>query len=230
MFEIHIAIPKLSASLTNSVILALSTIGLPKSKYFLGVYNLPADGSQQACTPPTGHDLEDPAVMTSLKTNSLHEAIERVRAGMAILKDHGVKGNFEVEEIAVSPLPETAMDLSEILPEFQRVPDSPGYENHIVWKGAYALLPDNKEIADMILKSCGVRPHQIVDFAYSPNPKDSDIVTRVATIYQPNREKTLKFGLTLANQKNFLGCSYTVSEQVHMVGEYREISLPVGPK
>jgi len=70
-----------------------------------------------------------------------------------------------------------------------------------------------------------------VDFAYIPEPKNSDTVTRVATIYQPNREKTLEFGLTLANQKNFLGCSYTVSEQVHMVGEWRtQISLPVGPK
>ena len=230
MYEIHITTPQLSAPLISAVILAMQAIGLPKSKYFLGVYNLPTDGSQQACTPPTGHDLAHPWVMTSLKTNSLQEAVEKVRAGMAILK--GIEGNFEIEEIAASsPLPETAMDLDEILPEFQRVPDSPAYENHIVWKGAYSALPSNTEVADMILEACGVRPHQIVDFAYIPEPKNSDTVTRVATIYQPNREKTLEFGLTLANQKNFLGCSYTVSEQVHMVGEWRtQISLPVGPK
>ena len=65
MFEIHIALPKLETGKTLEVISALKGIRLVKSKYFLGVYNLPADGSQQACTPPTGHDLEEPEVMTT---------------------------------------------------------------------------------------------------------------------------------------------------------------------
>ncbi|MDP3741323.1 MAG: hypothetical protein Q8R08_03290 [bacterium] len=218
MFEIHIALPKLPADITQKIINNLKDAGLPKSKYFLGVHSLPVEGTVED-TPPTGHDLEDPGVMTTLKVSAGRHTIKLVRKGMRVLKSYGVVGNFEIEEILSAQAPEIfELDPDNNLPEFEHVPDSPAYENHIIWKGRMSSLPSNEVITVGIKDVCGCMPHQIVDFAYSLAPQDSEAVTRVATIYQPSRESTLEFGALLSANRDYLRCSYIVSERVHMVG------------
>src|SRR5581483_10936422 len=119
MFEIHIAIPTLPTAITLETIGALKAVGLLKSKYFLEVNDLPVDGQQQACTPPTGHDLENPGVMTTIKISSLTEAIRMVTEGMAVLRQRGIEGNFEVEEIISPASEDITLNLPELFPNFK---------------------------------------------------------------------------------------------------------------
>ena len=217
IFEIHIAGPQTDIAIARQVFSDLREVGLTKNKFFLGVYNVPANYGQVACTPPTGHDLENPGWMTTTKTPNFEEAKHYVVAGMGVLARHGIEGNFEVERVISSKDLDYFIEVAHEFPNYQRTPDSPEYENHIIWKDRYANLLSNNDICDVIQTRFGITPHQIVDF--SRDPTRESLVSRVATIYQPSRHAALVFGEQLGKDEKLAGHRYMVTEQVCLVGE-----------
>jgi len=223
MFEIHLAGPKVDLDLTQRVFEKLNEVGLTKNKFFLAVYNVPPPGlyDQVACTPPTGHDLDNPGWMTTIKVSDFEQAREYVLKGMGVLKEFDIKGNFEIERVIAQDVPDYFIDIDKEFPEYQRVPDSPNYENHIIWKDKKMELPSNETICEVIQKRFGILPHQIVDF--SSDSKGSTLVSRVATIYQPSREEAIRFG-SRESDKHLVSHSYIVTEQVCLVGEPKRLN------
>ena len=217
IFEIHIAGPQTDIATARQVFADLRKLGLTKNKFFLGVYNVPANYGQVACTPPTGHDLENPGWMTTTKTTNFEEAKHYVLAGMGVLARHNIKGNFEVERVISRDDPDYFIEVSREFPNYQRTPDSPEYENHIIWKDRVANLPSNEDICDVIQRRFGIAPHQIVDF--SRDKYGESLVSRVATIYQQSRNSALIFGEQLGENEKLAGHKYMVTEQVCLVGE-----------
>ena len=219
LFEIHIAGPKTDVSVACRVFDDLREVRLAKSKFFLGVYNVPRDVSygQVACTPPTGHDLGNPGWMTTIKTPDFENAKQYVMAGMQVLERYGLEGNFEIERVISRDVPDYHIDVVREFPDYQRVHDSPEFENHIIWKDRTIKLPSPEEICDVIQRRFEIRPHQIVDF--SRDPSGESLVSRVATIYQPNRAEALGFGTLLGSDEKLAGHKYIITEQVCFVGE-----------
>jgi hypothetical protein len=218
MYEIHVAIKQIPA--LHMVLALLKEAGIVELDFFRAVINLPADGTQPQHTPPTGHDLDNPAAMATTQTDCLQTALELIRKAMTILGEHAPlhSGNFEIEEIARATEPGTTADIPSLLSEFSVVEDSPAFENHVIWNGTASTLPSYDQIIKLIVAAYGFKPHQIVDFASEEQKEDTETISRVATIYQPNREATLHCAKVLsANEKTF-GCTYTVAERVHMVG------------
>lgn len=221
-FEIHIAIPKTNSTITEEIFKELSAIGISKNKFFIEVYDVPTDPSHPNGTPPTGHDLDMPGSMSTVKVHTMSEAVALAHRGMSVLEAHDIKGNFEIEEIiGLASTEQSTIDREIDMPGYKQIADSPDYENHVVWKQEYSELPSYQTIIEHFKKELGTAPHQIVDFGYTSEVGDSDAVSRVATIYQPSREATLEFAQKLQKLglENMLGCKYTVSERVHMVGE-----------
>jgi len=216
LFEIHIAGPRIDVSTTRKVFDDLKKVGLTKSKFFLGVYNITNKG-QVACTPPTGHDLDNPGFMSTIKTPDFEEAKQYVIAGMKVLASYGLKGNFEIEKVISKDVPDYNINVKREFPDYQRVHDSPKFENHIIWRNEITNLPSNEDICNIIEKRLGIIPHQIVDF--SRDPSGESLVSRVATIYQPNRLEALKFA-QLEDEK-LTGHKYMVTEQVCLVAELK---------
>lgn len=219
LFEIHIAGPQTELSVARRVFDGLREVGLMKNKFFLGMYNVPAGRAhrQVACTPPTGHDLPNPGWMTTAKTRDFDQAKHYVLAGMDVLARHDLEGNFEIEQVIEGNTPDYHVNLERDFPSYQRVADSPTYENHIIWKAGLADLPSNDQICRSIEDRFGIRPHQIVDF--SKDHSGNSLVSRVATIYQPDRDEALRFGLALPPDEHVIGHKYLVTEQVCLVGE-----------
>ncbi|MDO8642919.1 MAG: hypothetical protein Q7R76_05065 [Candidatus Woesearchaeota archaeon] len=221
LFEVHIAGPKTDAEVARRIFEDLREAGLPKSKFFLNVYNILGDEMYEhvMCTPPTGHDLDEPGWMTTVKTPDFEEAKKKVLAGMDLLKQHGLRGNFEVERVITEGVPDFPIDIEKEFPGYRRVQDSPLYENHIIWKDLETKLPSNNEIVEEFQRSFGITPHQIVDFSRALSGQS--LVSRVATIYQPSRETALEWGLRLTSDKQLTGHRYIVTEQVCLVGELK---------
>lgn len=219
LFEIHIAGPKTELSVARRVFDGLREVGLMKNKFFLGVYNVPTGRMyrQVACTPPTGHDLPDPGWMTTAKARDFEQAKQYALVGMSVLAQHGLEGNFEVEQMIGECTPDYHISLERDFPAYQRVADSPTYENHMVWKAELADLPSNDEICESIEARFGISPHQIVDFSKDHTGKS--LVSRVATIYQPGRDEALRFGSKLAPDEKLMEHKYLVTEQVCLVAE-----------
>lgn len=217
IFELHLAGPQTDLAVARKIFEDLQEVGLTKNKFFLGVYNIPVNRGQVACTPPTGHDLDNPGWMTTLKTPSFEQAKQYILAGMGVLASYGLKGNFEVERVISRCVPDYQIDVAREFPGYQRVQDSPEFENHIVWKDEIANLPSNEEICDLIQRKLRIAPHQIVDF--SRDPLGESLVSRVATIYQPSRERALEFEERLGKKDTLVGHKYLITEQVCLVGE-----------
>lgn len=219
LFEVHIAGPRVDVSVARKIFESLREAGLVKSKFFLRIYNVPSDGryGQVACTPPTGHDLDDPGWMSTVKTPDFEEAKKKVLVGMGLLKQYNLKGNFEIERTIDESVPDYSIDIEREFPGYRRVQDSPLYENHIIWKDPQANLPSNDNICDAIRSRCGVHPHQIVDF--SRDQSGQSLVSRVATMYQPSREAALQCEHLLTFGERLAGHRYIVTEQVCLVGE-----------
>ena len=225
-FEIHVAAPQMSYAEGLALFLQLEDAGLQKNKYFLNVFNVPQDRDYDYVldTPPTGHDLDAPYFMSTAIVSSFEEAKALVRKGMAILDAHNKAGNFEIERILAEQTEDFLIDVEQEFPEFQKIDDSPEYENHLIFRGTFQTLPSNQKIVRFIQKTMGVTMHQIVDFARTPLPDEDTRISRIATIYQPSREAALTFSQSLRQVENTIGYSSIIAEQVCLVGEAKQQS------
>jgi hypothetical protein len=217
--EIHIAIPK--SAITHTVIAELARAGFVKAKFFLQVYDVRSTTSScNPNTPPTGHDIPNPGMMFTLKVPSVEDAIERVREGMRVLRALHVYGNFEIEgQIGEVYDSYRSIDIKKELSGYRVIQDAPAYENHIVWRGTQDGLPSHEEIISFVEQKVGFLPHQIVDFARVETVGSTDIVSRVATIYQPNKESVFAFSKKLSPKKAEGAFAYEIGERVMLVGE-----------
>lgn len=222
MYEIHIAFPVLPVSTTSLIFAALEEVGIKKNKFFYAVENIrPADSAcHPAGTPPTGHDLENPGSMSTVKVPTYAEARALILTGMEVLAKHSVEGNFEIEALIGPSVPEfPEIDVDADFTEFQRVPDSPAFENHIIWKNLLGALPSYDQIVAYFEAELGTTPHQIVDFGRDAVCSEHTIVSRVATVYQPSHLAAIEFASKLRGARNTMGHRYAVAEQVLLVGE-----------
>ncbi len=217
--EIHLAIPK--KAISTVVVDELAMVGFKKAKYFLAVVDVRDEKiSCNKDTPPTGHDIQDPGMMFTLKVSSIEEAVELVKAGMNVLRTLGVYGNFEIEgQIGINYVEYRAMDIEKELPGYKVIADAPAYENHIVWRGTTNELPTHAEIISFVQKQFGFSPHQIVDFARVEVAGADDIVSRVATVYQPDAATTFAFSNKLSIKGITQPYAYEIGERVMLVGE-----------
>lgn len=220
--EIHLAIPKRAVS--SMIITELARVGFEKAKHFLRVTDVHDENiSCNADTPPTGHDIQDPGMMFTKKVLTIEEGIELVKNGMNVLRTLCVYGNFEIEgQIGEGYVSYRAIDLEKELSGYKEIHDSPAYENHIVWRGILSELPTNEEIVAFVQKQFGFSPHQIVDFARVEVAGPIDIVSRVATIYQPSAESVFAFSKKLTQDGVTKPYAYEIGERVMLVGEAKE--------
>ncbi len=225
-FEVHVAAPQMSYAEGLALFQQLEDVGLLKNKYFLDVFNVPQDRDYDYVldTPPTGHDLDAPYFMSTAIVSSFAEAKKLVVEGMAILDRRGKAGNFEIERIIAEQTEDFFIDVEQEFPEFQRIDDSPEYENHLIFRGTLQTLPSNQEIVRFIQTAMGVTMHQLVDFARTPLPDENTRVSRIATIYQPSRSAALTFSKSLRQVDNTIGYSSIIAEQVCLVGEAKKQS------
>lgn len=217
--EVHLAIPK--RAVTQTVIDELVAIGLKKAKWFLSVEDVRDEKmSCNAQTPPTGHDIKDPGMMFTTKVKAVEEAIGLVKAGMRVLRTLKVYGNFEIEgQIGEQFVSYRDIDLDREMPEYKIIQDAPAYENHIVWRGTLSEIPTNREIVAFIQREFGFSPHQIVDFARVEVAGPHDVISRVATIYQPDAKSVFAFSERLDMDGSIQPYAYAIGERVMMVGE-----------
>lgn len=219
--EIHLAIPK--TAVTAVVIAELAAVGFKKAKYFLNVVDV--RNKQMSCnadTPPTGHDIQDPGMMFTLKVATVEEGIELVKKGMEVLRMLRVYGNFEIEgQIGEAYVSYRPIDIEGELPGYKKINDAPAYENHIVWRDAMKDLPTYEEIISFVQNQFGFSPHQIVDFARVEIAGPGDVVSRVATVYQPTKESVFAFSKKLSPWGIAQPYAYEIGERVMLVGEAR---------
>lgn len=221
MYELHIAAAMMPVSALKRLSASLTSIGIQDTDFFYRVADVrPSDDAcHPAGTPPTGHDLAHPGSMSTVKVRTYAEAKRLIIAGMEILKQHGIDGNFEIEGIIsqnISDYP--SINVAKDFPSFKRVEDAPDYESHIIWNGTGKQLPTFNQIIRFFEKELLTTPHQIVDFGLDPVCTKTTEVCRVATVYQPSRAATLSFAKRLSWMKNTLDYRYSVAEQVILVG------------
>jgi len=218
IIEVHIAIPKIPEPIMKQVFADLAVAGMAKNKYFIAVTNTTGEGMVLG-TPPTGHDLKTPGAMSTKKTTSIQEALVLIRAGMNVLRKHNLQGNFEMEGILENEEQDYSIDMNKDLVEFKPVPDSPAYENHVVWRGTATSLPSREEIIEWFRNNFSIIPHQFVDFSRDSQTSEDSLISRVATIYQPSKKAVLELKNCLSVAPNILNYAYHIGEQVSIVGE-----------
>lgn len=219
IIEVHIAAPKLDEKSTQLVRETLNGLGLPKTKHFQKVNDV--NPITPGCL--NGHDLQNPGTMSTVKVFSIEDAVNLVRTGMSKLRELGIEGtNFEIERVMV-PEDDTVHDFSleATLPDFKDVPNSPRFENHLVYKGTTAELPSDEEIVALVRSVTGQEVNQIVDFTKESEVDASTVISRVATIYQPSQSAAATMDSTLQNSRKNLGNPRIVTEQVLTVGEFK---------
>ncbi len=217
--EIHLAIPK--KAISAAVVDELAAVGFKKAKYFLDVVDVRDEKmSCNANTPPTGHDIQDPGMMFTMKVPTVEEGIALVKAGMQVLHTRNVYGNFEIEgQIGENFVDYRAVDIETELPGNKIIADAPAYENHIVWRGLPNEIPSHAEIISFVQQQFGFSPHQIVDFARSAVAGSTDMVSRVATVYQPDAATVFAFSKKLSPAGISQPYAYEIGERVMVVGE-----------
>lgn len=231
IFEIHIAGSKTTPEITSEIFERLRTLGMPKHKFFLTVYNVPSEANNPHMmgTPPTGHDLNTPGFMSTAYRKSYSEARDLTLAAMDVLKNYKIKGNFEVERAICEKNLDFEADIRDF-PGFCKVEDAPKYESHLgykgrfynapLWPGVISTTPAMNGMIYEVQNLFGVTPHQIVDLCETHLPTPGAKVSRVVTIYQPSRESTLAFNHSgREKRESFLTLDYLISEQVCLVGE-----------
>ncbi len=227
IFEIHVAGPKMLVEEAEALFTEFQRLGFPKHKYFLAVNNVPSSSVPYAAgTPPVGHDLENPGVMTTLLTPRYDYVKRLVLDAMALLKSHGYQGNFEIERVISERIPDfTDIDIGRDFPGFKAADLAPLYENHFIYKGTQNSLPSHHFIIEFVRGNFGVNPPQIVDFSREPIASPDTIVSRVATVYQESRDNVLRFGNLMqrlsdrSTKTNNPSHYLTLTEQVCLVGE-----------
>ncbi|MBI1936455.1 hypothetical protein HYS31_08565 [Candidatus Woesearchaeota archaeon] len=220
VFEIHIEAPKIDEQLANLIIESLQGTGFLKNKYFTGVYNVPQDPNfpHPLATPPVGHDLNDPYLMSTAISNSYEAARRLVLDGMHMLDTHGISGNFEIEHVIAPHIQDVkGVNISDF-PGFQTVQQAPVYEVHLFFKGPLNSVDKLDEIINNVQRNFGVTPHQIVDFSRKPVARPDTPISRVVTIYQPGRIETLELAERIRSAGKLPSYSYSIAEQVCLVG------------
>ncbi len=224
-FDAHIAIPR--TRMLKKILSALEVAGIAvEVDYFRKVVNLDRGTStgpvmKFACSTPTGHDLQDPHAMLTLKGNDYSVLLAAIKECLSIVSKYlSTDGqtwhfNFELERFLSSRrLGLTTVDAVTDFPGYRQVHDAPLFENHIGWHGD--VLPGDAEIISRLVKLTGITPHQIVDFSLLPS---SPVIDRVITYYQQELVATMEFGEALRKARRQLGAAYVISEQVCFVGE-----------
>ena len=221
-YELHIAGPRIKRPLATQVFTELTKIGLDKNKFFHQLYDVPPNPHFPYAedTPSIGHDLTDPGFMSSVKSEDYQRIKDLAIKGMQILRDHSLPGIFEIERVITPDSEQPKRDIITDFPGFRRVPNNPLYENHLVWKGAEASLPQNDQIISAIQEILGINPHQIVDFSQNFFVGGSTIVTRVATIYQATANNATTLLERMKQNQATLKHKYAIAEQVCLVAEY----------
>lgn len=218
IFEVHISVPKLDKDRSKVVQGALNAIGLPKVKYFQRVRDL--QPITIGCA--NGHDIQNPGAMATVKVQTIEETVNLVRTGMSKLRELGIGGmNFEIEKVMFPEDIQESFSLQETLPDFQEVPNSPTYENHLLFKGTLNELPSDEKIITRVKSLCGRTINQIVDFTGERETNPSTIISRVATIYQPSHSAAAQMDTTMRNLLKELGNPRVVTERVLLVGEFK---------
>lgn len=201
MYEVHIGFAKASADTVQT----LQSVGWQKVKFFLTNINV-------ACHRATGHDIAIPWAMATSRISQSDEAMDLVCRGMEVLRQSGVQGNFEIESFDLEA-PEIALPA-----RFRVVPNSPSFENHLIWRGIRQSLPTITAITGKVATLLGAA-HQVVDFARKPLVDADIMVSRVVTIYQDSIVQTRKFDRRAQAIIDELGCHRVVAEKVLVVGQ-----------
>lgn len=226
-FEVHIATPEMPRDEVQPLIRALENTGFPKNKYFLKVYDVSSSQEYPRCsgTPPVGHDLDKPMLMSTAIVAAYEDAIRLVKVGMALLDYRRLRGNFEIERViteSIDDFPE--INIEKDLPGFKRVQRAPLYETHVIFcveSRTAQTLSDDALVAYFRAKH-KTTPHQIVDFSiFPPNSPQvhNGYISRVVTFYQPTREAALDLTDRIKRAGKKEGFKYVMSEQVCLVGE-----------
>ena len=171
-----------------------------------------------ACSTPTGHDLEYPGLMITFRADEYLEIADNIRKVLAIVAKTGKPHNFEVEKML--------RDRRSSLLRINVKRDFPGYvaidprkrplhENHIGWHDEEGKLPTHEKIVEDLARTTGIIPHQIVDFALT---EGGQVVDTVVSYYQRRSENLLSFAPILREAARELKATYTLKEQVCVVG------------
>ncbi|MDH5597094.1 MAG: hypothetical protein OEY44_03240 [Candidatus Peregrinibacteria bacterium] len=140
-FEVHLAIPRIEESKLAEVRRQLERIGISKTKYFQNVNDL------RPITPGcmNGHDISNPGTMSTVRVADANGAVELAKLSMSVLQDLGIHGmNFEIEKVITGDeLLEQRRIIANLLGEFHVVPNSPQFENHLIYRGTSVELPSD---------------------------------------------------------------------------------------
>lgn len=214
-FEVHITSSATDdASKAEAIKKELQQAGLKKLKFFTSVSRT------------TAHEPVQPGGMFTTYVDSMAEAEELVKKGMGVLQKHGLAETFEIE-LVLGPAVKDYSDLSGLkdrLDGYKEVEKAPQYENHLIWSGPRGQLPTFEKIEEM-LQQFGAASSQIVDLSETAGQREDPNVrvSRVATIFQPGRDATMKFANRLLQEQaqKKMGYEYSLAEQVVLVGESR---------
>lgn len=193
VFEAHLS----TATLVEGMVKEHIKKVFAKVKFFGEVVDY--EDRHSVDVPPTGHDMEAPFMMISGKFLTLSEAVQAVVRGTEILEMAGINSRFEIEGILGGNIQqyEEEIDLEKMMPGFCEVPLAPHAENHIIWRGSEEMLPTASKIAEWVKEIFGHPPSQVVNFSRVENPRATDLISRIATIYQPDVETVLAYATRL---------------------------------
>lgn len=216
VFEVHLAVPKFNELTNQKILKVLTGVGFAKNKYFQKVRDLKP--ITMGCT--NGHDLENPGIMATSHVASLEEAVFLAQKGMFSLKEEGIEGvNFEIERVLFSSASELRAQVALLFSDYKPVPNSPQYENHLIYKGCSADIPSDEVIRDL-LDNAGLELNQIVDFTNEAQVSPTTIISRVATIYQSTKESAQESDEKLRKNQSKFGNPRIITEEVLFVGEF----------
>ncbi len=228
LFEGHIALATGADTKQILGLIADAGITLFYVDFFRAVINLDrrakrmgapssSTGHTFTCSTPTGHDLHSPGLMLTVRSASYRQLAAQINAMLSILSSLGVEHNFEVEKLmSRRGVSMQEVDVSREFPGYARVGDAPLFENHIGWRRTGNWLPFNSDIVRTLVALTGFAPHQIVDF--SERRSYGPVTDRVVSFYQATLDGAMEFAPVLASAAKKLHATYTISEQVCVVG------------
>ncbi|MBI2079766.1 hypothetical protein HYT84_03305, partial [Candidatus Micrarchaeota archaeon] len=130
---------------------------------------------------PTGHDLQEPGLMVTIRAETYSELAEQTRIILRLMASKGITHNFEVEMFLDGSKDPHIVDMARDFPGYRMVGDRPIYENHIGLHDEGGIIPNPREVIENLVRTVELRPHQIVEFSGTPNGK---VVDSVVSYYQ----------------------------------------------
>jgi hypothetical protein len=210
VYEVHIAVSRIPQILHEQIFTALAKVGITKHKYCYQVVNNRDFGQVSQTGIPTRHDLPELGSMSTERVATYDEAHNLALIAMAILAQFQVKGNFEIETL-LTDNPDGFENVSILeFPGFELVPNSPHHETHLIFKNGQKgeRFPSPADAIKFFRMVSGVEPHQLVDFGGDYAPTEETIVSRVVTLYLPNREAALEMFSKVESELQRLKDSY----------------------